>query len=443
VNRNHSPHALIVLFGITLLLSCGSGDGDADARLAFVQNRAQEAGIPAYLDGFSSRAEVRDVDFETSVPYYALREENSPPGVFNAGVATDASLVDYGPTGTLPAAIRRPQVYVVFDQAIMPIQSVANGIVPEQLLRIEPEIEGQVRALGSRMFVFEPGERLEGQNEYRVSVWPDPEADEPLGSFTFRDEALELLRVHAGSIRNRYWNDPEDIPPERARVFTLEFNYPVTEEQLREHITVLVAGAEAPFQLSSSEHPEWMDAGRAAHYLQLELSQTPDVETEIQIALESGARTTAGSSVSSTQRTRFDFATVAPFRFEQVTTTSNRYPGGWEDEAGIVYLEFSHELEPDSLESRIWMNLSGWTDVSEHARVVGNVVRLSNLPIGFEQSLELELREGIADQYSRMLDDTRRVYVDLPQASSRFRMSERGNRVMESSYPARAFSGST
>lgn len=436
MKRSHSPHAPIIFFGITLLLSCGSGGGDAEARLATVQARAQEAGIPAYLDGFSALAEVRDVDFETSVPYYALREVNLPPGALNAGVATDASIVDYGPTGTLPAAIRRPQIYVVFDQAIIPIQSVSNGVVPEQLLRIEPEIEGQLRALGSRMFVFEPYDRLEGQNEYRVSIWQDPEADEPLGSFTFRDEALELVRVHAGSTRNRYWNDPMDIPPERARMFTLEFNYPVREEQLREHVTVLVAGNEAPFQLSPSEHPEWMDAGRAAHYLQLELSQTPDVETEIQIALESGARTTSDSSVASTHRSRFDFATVAPFRFEAVTTTSNRYPGGWEDEAGIVYLEFSHEIEPDSIESRIWVNLSGWTDVSEHAQVVGSVIRLSNLPTGFEQSLELELREGIADQYSRRLDDTRRVYAEIPPASSRFRMSERGNRVMESAYPA-------
>ncbi|MFW6252366.1 MAG: alpha-2-macroglobulin family protein [bacterium] len=425
-----------MVLGVALLVACESGSGDAEARLSALRATVQERGLPAYIEGFSSFAEIRDVDFETSVPYYALRERSLPADAADAGSATDVSIVDYGPTGTLPASIRRPQIYVVFDQAIIPIRSVSDGVVPEHLLRIEPEIDGQLRALGSRMFVFEPGERLEGQNEYRVEIRPDAEADEPLGSFTFRDEALELVRVHAGSTRNRYWNDPMDIPPERARVFTLEFNYPASPQELREYITVLVGGAEAEFQLSPGEQPEWMDAERAAHYLQLELADTPEVETPVQIALEPGARTTSDSSVVSPQRSRFDFATVRPFRFETISTTSNRYPGGWEDEEGIVYLEFSHELQPDSIESRIWMNGSQWVDISDHAHVTGRVVRLSNLPATFEQSLELELREGITDRYARSIGDTRRVREILPPASSRFSMSEHGNRVMESAYPA-------
>ncbi|TVQ23995.1 MAG: hypothetical protein EA383_12515 [Spirochaetaceae bacterium] len=442
--RNHdryrvagfSPGVFFALIAL-VLFSCRSGTGDVSSRIDEVERRAREAGVPSYYDGYSSVPGTRSVRFDTPVRYFSRQARDGVADSDFFDNADDLAVVDYGPVGTLPAGIRRPQVYVVFDSPVMPLQALSGTTIPSGLLRIEPDVEGTVRALGSRMFLFEPAQDLEGQHEYRVSVSLRSDSSVPLLQFVFQDEELDLLRVHAGSMEFRVWGDTDDLPPEEARVFTLEFNYPVTAEVVKDYLSVIVGEDLSDFELRHPEMPTWMSASRSRYYVELHLDDTPPVETSIQIALETGARSTTESTVGTSERQAFDFATVRPFSFQEVTTRSYRFPGGWEDEPGTLYLQFSHDIESGSIGSRIWMYRSGWVDVSDHADVAGSVVRLRNLPAGFEESVRIELRSGLADRFGRSINEDLRVTADLPPATGRFTMPETGNRIMESSFAPR------
>ncbi len=442
--RNHDhrrvarhPLGFCLTLIVIVLFSCRSGTSDVSSRIDEVERRAREAGVPSYFDGFSSVPGIRSVRFDTPVRYYGRQARDVVADTDFLEDVDDLVVVDYGPVGTLPAGTRRPQVYVVFDRPVLPVQALSGNGIPSGLLRIEPEVEGVVRALGSRMFLFEPARDLEGQHEYRVSVLHRSDSSDPLLQFVFQDDELDLLRVHAGSMAFRVWGDADDLPPEEARIFTLEFNYPVTAEVVKDYLSVTVGEDPGDFELRHPEMPAWMGASRSRYYLELHLDDTPPVETSIRIALETGARSTLESTVGTSERQAFDFATVRPFSFQEVTTRSYRFPGGWEDEPGTLYLQFSHDIEPGSLRSRIWMNGSDWVDVSDHADVAGSVVRLRNLPSGFEERVRIELRSGLADRFGRSIDEDLRVTADLPPATGRFTMPETGNRIMESSFAPR------
>ena len=437
MQRSYKPAALVLPFLLAVLFSCGSGQGSLETQIHEARQQAREAGVPGHVDGFFVPAVTRSVDFDTPIVYFARAASDISRGQDNLSTEEHARIVDYGPVGRLPASIRRPQIYVVFEEPVIPVQAASAGMVPDGLLQIEPPVSGRLRALGSRMFVFEPEHELVGQHEYRVTVHSPGASGRAVHGFSFRDDELSLLRVHAGSAMQRYWGNDLDIPPEEARVFTLEFNYPVAPDALREYVSVLRSGTSTGFALRRAELPSWMPQARASHYLELELAETPAVETDIRVGLVAGARSTADSTVGSSEARFFDFSTVQPFHFLGVSTTSYRFPGGWEDEPGTLYLEFSHDLDPDSVDSRVLLQSDDWIDVSGFAHVSGPVIRLRNLPTGFEQRVAIELREGISDRFSRILSETLRVSAELPPATGRFSMPDTGQRIVESAFPAR------
>jgi hypothetical protein len=80
-------------------------------------------------------------------------------------------IVDYGPFGELPSEIKKPSIYVVFSQPVVPLARLGDPIREDAgLFTIEPALTGVYRWYGTRLLSFEPDAENMPQHEYKVTV---------------------------------------------------------------------------------------------------------------------------------------------------------------------------------------------------------------------------------------------------------------------------------
>jgi len=70
-------------------------------------------------------------------------------------------VADFGPRDELPKEIKKPSIYAVFSQPVVPLAKLGEPIRESALFTIEPPLTGVYRWYGTRLLSFEPdGESL-------------------------------------------------------------------------------------------------------------------------------------------------------------------------------------------------------------------------------------------------------------------------------------------
>ena len=159
--------ALGLIFGIvilSLLYSCSQNDlanelssGDPDSRdlaylsaqTALISDKARSRARELIRSAERKRTEqsglVREsIDFsQGSIRYYAASSDEK---IDYAAAGTDSTrpleIVDFGPEGELPIENRRPNIYVMFNQPMVPVAKLGSPMNDASFFRIEPPIEG-------------------------------------------------------------------------------------------------------------------------------------------------------------------------------------------------------------------------------------------------------------------------------------------------------------
>ncbi|GHV18965.1 hypothetical protein FACS189493_8580 [Spirochaetia bacterium] len=81
------------------------------------------------------------------------------------------AIVDYGPQGDLPIEIKKPAIYVVFSQPVVPLAKLGEPIRDgREFFVVEPALEGVYRWYGSRLLSFEPDAESLPQRRYTVTI---------------------------------------------------------------------------------------------------------------------------------------------------------------------------------------------------------------------------------------------------------------------------------
>ncbi len=412
-----------------LLSACGKNPG--------VPSSAASGGF--FGGGSAAGAGVEDLS-SYRVAYFQATGGEGPAGSADGGSAaavqeSDESfrVVDYGPVGELPEELRRPSIYVVFSQPVVPLARLGEPVRNTEYLKIDPPLEGVYRWYGSRLLAFESDAERLPQRRYTVTV---SDALRSLGgkalegerSFSFETERLSLLSWHLGS--GEGWVDNEDAAPEDARRISLLFSYPVNLEEISKWVEVRINGVSVPADFSRPS--EWKNRREALEQAAvLTLRSAPPANSPGELVVREGARSES-AYLGTREEARYAFHTLKPFVLNRMDTRSWSVPRSGED-SNPIYLEFSHPVDGSGLERQV--SVEGLPVTAENVAAYGSTVVLSGLPVRYETSYRVSVSPELKDAWGRPLGRAASGTVEIGAANSYAYVPNRGSRMLEAAFP--------
>ncbi|MDR3337223.1 MAG: alpha-2-macroglobulin [Treponema sp.] len=417
-----------------LVLSC-KGRGAWDSRSAVVfSGTGVSAGRPA-----SGLGDYR-------ITYYEAVNAALEEGAGGTVQESDEpfAIADYGPRGELPAEIRRPSLYVVFSQPVVPLARLGAPVLDgTEFFRIEPPLEGVYRWYGSRLLAFECEAETLPQRSYRVTI---SEKLRSLGgksltgerSFSFETERLSALDWSLGS-PERY-TDTDDAAPADAGKITIIFSYPVNLTEIGRWLEVRAGEKTWPFTLSRPPLPEGSGGGygrgRAAVPEQgalLTLREALPMDTAVELRVLPGARSEPGWLGMKEGRT-FYFHTLRPFSFDRISVRSESSPQTLEGDSIPISLDFSHEVDPQGIEA--CFSIDGIAQVKkENVHVYGNRVVLNGLPLEYRHEYRVRISGDLKDLWGRPLGAPVTETARVGDANSYVYIRNTGSAMLEAAFP--------
>ncbi|TFG61553.1 MAG: alpha-2-macroglobulin, partial [Spirochaetales bacterium] len=419
--------AAILLSGI-LVLSCAK--------------KFQPAGDAAGGNGAENSTEVyKNVSLGTKladdkITYYEKSALAEAPAVSTMESDEPFTLVDFGPRDELPPEIKKPSIYVVFSQPVIPIAKLGPPAAASSVMDIFPAVKGVFRWYGTRLLSFEAEENVLPQREYTVRINPGVTSlgGKPLegsNGFTFRTEYLSVRNLSVGDPGVYY--DMDDVPLEAAKNIRLTFSYPVNLDVIANYLSVESGGRTWPFSLSRPEAVT-KDGGDASGRVLLTMKDPFPENTDVSVLLLKGARSEK-DYLGIPETAANSFHTLRPFSFIGYDTYSWSFPRSKTGSSNPLYLEFSHPLEsPESLAGKI-RTMPAMGISADNVNVWYNSVRINNLPVEPESSYALFLSGSIKDIYGRSLKRSERITVEVPPAERYAYFPNTGSRMLESQFP--------
>jgi uncharacterized protein YfaS (alpha-2-macroglobulin family) len=346
------------------------------------------------------------------------------------------SIVDYGPVDELPQEIKKPSIYVIFSQPVVPLAQLGEPIREDAgLFAIDPPVEGVYRWYGSRLLSFEPDAESLPQHRYTVTV---SDSIRSLGgkklegerSFSFETERLGLLTWHLGT--GEYWVSTRNADPVDAKYISLYFSYPVNLEEIAKWIEIRAAGKILPFTLTRLPKID-EKRYRPEQGALLTVNEPLPLDTQIDLAILKGARSEDGW-LGSKEEKIFSFHTLIPFTFYEVSVRSAARPRTEEGDTIPIALEFSQPVDPDNPPSLF--SVEGMPALTkENFHVYGSTVVLNRLPLEYEKKYTVKISGNLRDLWGRSLGRDTTVQASVGEANSYAYFLNRGSRMLEAEFP--------
>jgi uncharacterized protein YfaS (alpha-2-macroglobulin family) len=350
------------------------------------------------------------------------------------------TIVDYGPSGELPHEIKKPAIYTVFSQPVVPLAKLGVPVRDDPgnlsgVFSIDPPLAGVYRWYGSRLLSFEPDEESLPQRVYTVTV---SDKMKSLGgkslegerSFSFETERLSVLSWSLGSGEKYIATNNAD--PQEAKHISLIFSYPVNLDEIKNWLEVRYNNRSWAFTLSRL--PQINEKRyKAEQCVLLTLNEEPPLDTGVELRVLAGARSEAGW-LGSREDKVYSFHTLLPFTFEEILVRSEArpYTNQWN---GIpVYLEFSQSVDPESTAGAF--SIDGIPAITkDNIQVYGNTVVLKGLSLEYERSYNVSISERLKDMWGRSLGRPVRVKAEVESAGSYVYIKNTGSRMLEAAFP--------
>jgi hypothetical protein len=400
-------------------VSLNSGDASPEGP-SIAEVRSEKKDLSKYLVKYYLPAKA-----EVSSGAQVVIEESSDP----------FSIVDFGPQDELPAEVRKPSVYVLFSQPVIPLKMLGEPAKESPYISIEPPIKGVYRWYGTRLLSFDADEEALPQRLYTVTV---KDSVKSLGgksltgvkSFSFRTEYLSVREFLPGG--PDFYGSTDDVPLEDARNITLRFSYPVNLGVIKDYLSVRSGGRQLPFELSQPQKEGLSDYDRSRTVL-LSLRETPPENTSVEVLLKEGARSEA-DYIGTPKDALFSFSTLKPFTYSYFDIYSYSYPGSADADSNPVYLTFSHPVREEGLAQFI-STLPPMPIASENLSVWNNIVKISNLPVSFGSKYAVKVSGGLTDAYGRQLGRDQSIDIEVPPPGSYAYFPNTGTRILEAQFP--------
>ncbi len=381
------------------------------------------------------------LDFSSLTVNYFNADDFDTSKLFSSESAGPLKIVDYGPYGELPIEMRKPTVYVLFNQPMVPMSKLGAPVKESPILSISPSVEGTFRWMGTKMLSFSPDEPMFRTRDYTVTVNKGSSSifgkTLPLDfNFIFHNEFVEIVSMSFGDL-DEIHNSTSEVPPEMARSIVLTFNQSVVAESLDGFISVEDDYRSYPVKVEAfpAEHENWKSP-TLSRMVKVSVGDDLPFNSEVRVTLLDGARANEDSSPREDIQQK-TYRTLSPFSYEDHTRYSYNFPYDPEGVQNPVFLEFSHSLNKDSIIKNISSSFPD-IDLNEHIKIYDYTIRVADLPVEYESEYSLFLKSGIEDAYGRALNLDKTINVTVPPAAqySRFPGSN-GFRSLEAQYGPR------
>ncbi|MDR0719487.1 MAG: hypothetical protein LBF78_07610 [Treponema sp.] len=353
------------------------------------------------------------------------------------------TITDYGPSGELPSEIKKPAIYVVFSQPVVPLARLGEPLTEEAgLFTIEPPLAGIYRWYGSRLLSFQPDAENMPQHEYTVTVSDKirslgGKSLEGIKSFRFETERLEILDWQLGAGGN-YWISTRNADPVDAKYISIYFSHAVNLDEIANWLEIRAAGRIYPFtldRLPKTDEGYYSKRYSPQQSALLVIKDPLPLDTDVQLALLAGARSEPGWIGTKEEKT-FSFHTLIPFSFNDVSVRSRSNPRTEEGDSIPIALEFSQKVDPANPAS--YFSISGIPPLKqENVHIYGNTVVLNRLPLEYEKSYKVTISGKLQDLWGRQLGQDLTVNASVGEANSYVYFLNRGSRMLEAGFPAK------
>jgi uncharacterized protein YfaS (alpha-2-macroglobulin family) len=376
------------------------------------------------------------------IAYYEPVEVSADAGAFGGGNIQESDapfiMADYGPRDELPQEIKKPSIYVVFSQPVVPLAKLGEPIREGAgLFTIEPPLPGVYRWYGTKLLSFEPDGESLPQQRYTITVSDKITSlgGKPLQgarSFSFETERLSVLDWRLGGGDRWVWS--RNVHPEDAKYIKLIFSYPVNLDEIARWIEIRAAGKTWPFSLSRLPA---IDEKRyqAGQGVLLTMRDNLPLDTDVVMELKAGARSEPAWLGSKEAKT-WNYHTLLPFRFENVSVRSYSRARTEEGDSIPISLTFNQDVEPNGAEK--YFSVDGFPALkTENVHVYGSSVVINRLPLEYQKNYTVRISADLKDLYGRSLGRAEQVMAEVGEANSYVYIHNRGARMLEAAFPPR------
>jgi hypothetical protein len=291
----------------------------------------------------------------------------------------------FGPRDELPSEIKRPSLYAVFSQPVVPLAALGEPLREDAgFFNITPALKGVYRWYGSKLLSFEPDEDSLPQQKYTITV---SDAMRSLGGkplsgnrvFSFETERLGVLEWALGG--GGAWVNTRSAPPDEARYITAAFSYPVDLDEIGKWLEISGGGKIHPFTLSRPEKIERDYRTKNAadeQFVLIMMNEPPPFDTDMTITLKAGARSKP-DWLGSKEAVSYNFHTLRPFAFQDAEARGYSSPRVRQYDAIPITVSFNYNVAEDGAER--FFTIDGLPPLTKDTiKVSGDSVVLLDLP---------------------------------------------------------------
>ncbi|HUI72337.1 MAG TPA: Ig-like domain-containing protein, partial [Spirochaetia bacterium] len=302
-------------------------------------------------------------------------------------------IAETGPSGTVPHENLEGGVWVLFTQPVVALKKLERPLTASSVLSISPRVDGTFRWYGSRLLAFEPKGQLAPATEYAVSVSKSLhslEGETITGDtdFTFRTEPLGIVALSPQGT---------DVIPEASKEIVITFNFPVDLKTIVPSLRLEADGTAVRFTASRPVIKDRRELGpyeKADRLVSLKPAGELPRDSDVKVILLRGAKPRP-ENYGTAEDIAEVFHTLQPLELE----SSNVETGG---PTPTAVLRFNHALAEDSVLPNLKVPLKGYS-AENHVEISGSWVYVSQLPVPFESTFEIQLLRGMKDVYGQAL----------------------------------------
>ncbi len=431
----------LLLCAAALLVSCGKSTPQSLAEdsppVEFTGGQAAAgkvlADLAAYRIAYYEPVLVSAApDGDGSVDGAVVIQESDEPFTINA----------FGPQDELPSEVRRPSIYAVFSQPVVPLAKLGEPLTEDAgFFNITPALKGVYRWYGSKLLSFEPDMDSLPQQSYTITV---SDAIKSLGgksltgnrTFSFKTERLSVLEWSLGG--GGYWVSTYSAPPDEARYILAVFSYAVDLGEIAKWLEISGGGKTYPFTVSRPEKIERDYRTKNAvdeQFVLITMKDPPPLNTDMTVTLKAGARSQSGW-LGSEKAVSYDFHTLRPFAFQSAEARGYSSPRVQQYNSIPINVSFNYNVAEANAEQ--FFSVNGLPALTkDNIKVYGGSVVLIDLPLEYERRYTLTIKGGLKDTLGRTLGADRTVSIDIDSANSYVSVVDSGARTLEAAYPAR------
>ena len=331
-------------------------DGFRDAQATLVTAEAERATTGLLEAAGRKRSEsdglIREpIDFSGSTFRYFSTDVSEILSTSSAGQSSTKALeiVDFGPSGKLPVENRRPNIYVMFNQPMVPLAQLGTPITDSDILTITPPVDGVYRWYGTKTLGFRPNRHLLDVPRYTVSIAAGSrslsgQTLKKTFSFDILGEPVEMVNMFPGNDADNVIG-VRDVPTTMAREITLEFSQPVDLEHIAKFIKIKNP-KRIKFSATRPNYPPRLSS-RTDRGILLTLEREPKVGSVLQIILDKGA--SAFPEYPQTPKSQtYNLYTYKQFKAEELEVWAENFPQDGRKIPFPVTVLFNYPLDEES-----------------------------------------------------------------------------------------------